>query len=67
MRNGYDVRALKLRPGRAAKVLRPKSVGPKATKVKVTLPKGKYRFQVRASSAAGNSPWSGRSNKVTAR
>lgn len=67
VRNGYDVRALKLRPGRAAKVLRPKSVGPKATKVKVTLPKGKYRFQVRASSAAGNSPWSGRSNKVTAR
>lgn len=67
VRNGYDVRALKLRPGRAAKVLRPKSVGPKVTKVKITLPKGKYRFQVRASSAAGDSPWSRRSNKVTAR
>jgi hypothetical protein len=67
VRDGYDVRALKLRPGRAAKVLRPKSVGAKATKLKVTLPPGKYKFQVRASSAAGDSPWSRRSNKVRAR
>jgi Chitobiase/beta-hexosaminidase C-terminal domain len=67
VRDGYEVRALKLRPGRAAKVKPALAMGANATKVKLALSPGRYRFQVRATSAAGDSPWSERSNKVTAR
>ena len=67
VRNGYEVRALKLRPGHAAKVHPAVVVGANAAKVKLTLPAGRYQFQVRATSVAGKSPWSDLSNKVTAR
>jgi hypothetical protein len=64
---GYQVRALRLRPGRSAKVLPAVVAGQGARKMKLALSAGKYRFQVRATSAAGNSPWSTASNKVVAR
>ena len=67
VRDGYEVRALKLRPGKSAKIRPAVVVEPNAAKLKLTLPSGKYRFQVRATSAAGKSPWSQRSNTVTAR
>lgn len=65
--DGYQVRALKVRPGRSAKVRAVESVASDVTKLKMTLRSGKYRFQVRAVSAAGTSPWSERSAKVTSR
>jgi hypothetical protein len=66
--SGYEVRALKLRPGRSAKV-RPAVVveDSGAKKLTMSLPAGKYRFQVRAVSAAGKSPWSERSATVRSR
>jgi hypothetical protein len=65
--NGYRVRALKLRPGRSAVVVDKARVGTNAKKLRMSLAAGKYRFQVRALSAAGNSPWSTRSNQVRSR
>jgi hypothetical protein len=65
--DGYQVRALRLRPGRSAKALPAVVAGKTARKMKLALPAGKYRFQVRATSAAGNSPWSTASTKVVAR
>ena len=64
--NGYAVRAIKIRPGKD-KVSTPVRVGPTTAKLKMTLPAGKYRFQVRATSAAGDGAWSAPSNKVAAR
>lgn len=65
---GYRIRALKLRPGRSAKVVKAVVVSAKPTKKAVRLPAGsRYRFQVRAFNAAGHSQWSDRSNKVRAR
>jgi hypothetical protein len=64
---GYEIRALKLRPGRSAKKRPPVAVGSDARKLEMSLRAGKYRFQVRAVSAAGKSPWSERSAKVRAR
>jgi hypothetical protein len=61
------VRALKLRPGRSAVVVDKARVGTNAKKLRMSLAAGKYRFQVRALSAAGNSPWSTRSNQVRSR
>lgn len=65
--DGYQVRALRLRPGRAAKALPAVVAGRSSRRLKLSLPAGTYRFQVRATSAAGNSPWSTASNKVVAR
>jgi hypothetical protein len=65
--DGYQVRALKLRPGRAAKVLPAVSVASDRTRLKMSLRRAAYRFQVRAVSAAGTSPWSERSTKVRSR
>jgi hypothetical protein len=65
--NGYEVRVLKVRPGKSDKVRKLARVAPGATALKISLPQGTYRFQVRATSAAGGSPWSERSNKVRAR
>ena len=64
--NGYQVRAIKIRPGKD-KVSSPVRVGPTTAKLKMRLSAGSYRFQVRATSAAGGSPWSQSSNKVRAR
>ena len=64
---GYEVRALKIRPGRAAKIRPAVAVGASTRRVRLTLPAGSYRFQVRAVGAAGASPWSAPSAKVTAR
>ena len=64
---GYEVRALKVRPGTSDKVHKLLRVAPGATALKLSLPAGTYRFQVRAISTAGGSPWSERSNKVRAR
>ena len=64
---GYKVRALKIRPGRSAKILNAVSAGANAKKLKLSLDAGKYKFQVRAVSAAGQSPWSQRSNQVRSR
>jgi len=66
--NGYEVRALKMRPGRSAKV-RPAVVveDRDAKKLHMSLPAGKYRFQVRAVGPAGKSPWSERSNQFRTR
>jgi hypothetical protein len=64
---GYEVRALKIRPGRAAKIRPAVAVGASTRRLRLTLPAGSYRFQVRAVGAAGASPWSERSAKVTAR
>ena len=65
---GYRVRALKVRPGRSAKVVKAVVVGATPTKKSVGLPSGsRYRFQVRAFNAAGHSKWSDRSNKVRSR
>jgi hypothetical protein len=65
--DGYQVRALKIRPGRSARVRAVESVESDVTRLKMALRSGKYRFQVRAVSAAGTSPWSERSAKVTSR
>ena len=65
--SGYKVRALRLRPGRSAKILGAVSVGANAKTLKMSLAAGKYKFQVRAVSAAGSSPWSERSNQVRSR
>lgn len=66
--NGFEVRALKTRPGRSAKI-RPAVVveDRNAKKLQLSLPAGKYRFQVRAFGPAGKSPWSERSNQVRSR
>ncbi len=66
--DGYEVRALKMRPGRSAKT-RPAVVveDRDAKKLRMSLPAGKYRFQVRAVGPAGKSPWSERSNQVRSR
>ena len=66
--SGYEVRALKLRPGRSAKV-RPAVVVDDSTakRLRMSLPAGKYKFQVRAVSTAGKSPWSERSATVRSR
>jgi len=63
----YKVRALKLRPGRSAKIVDAVSAGANAKKLKMSLAAGKYKFQVRAISDAGRSPWSARSNQVRSR
>jgi hypothetical protein len=65
--DGYQVRALKVRPGRAAKVRAVESVAPDVTRLKMVLRSGKYRFQVRAVGTGGTSPWSERSAKVRSR
>jgi hypothetical protein len=65
--SGYEVRALQLRPGKSAKKRPPVAVGSDARKLKMSLRAGKYKFQVRAVSAAGRSPWSERSAQVRAR
>jgi hypothetical protein len=65
--SGFRVRALKLRPGRSAKSLKAVSSNAGAKKLTMSLPSGTYRFQVRAVSAAGKSPWSERSNQVRSR
>ena len=65
--DGYEVRALKIRPGKSAKVMPAVVAGSGARRLKMTLPAGKYRFQVRATSAAGDGAWSAPSNKVAAR
>ena len=64
--NGYEVRAIKIRPGKD-KVSAPVRVGPTTARLRMRLSAGSYRFQVRATSAAGGSPWSQASNKVRAR
>ena len=63
----YQVRALKLRPGGAAKVLLVVSASSDVTKLKLSLRRAAYKFQVRAVSAAGASPWSERSTRVRSR
>ncbi len=65
--NGYRVRAFKIRPGMSAKKVKVVRIGASKTRVKMVLPRGTYRFQVRASSTAGKSSWSARSNKVRSR
>jgi hypothetical protein len=65
--NGYRVRALKLRPGRSAVVVDTARAGTDAKQLRMSLAAGQYRFQVRALSAAGSSPWSTRSNQVRSR
>jgi hypothetical protein len=66
--NGYEVRALKMRPGRSAKIQPAVVVEDRnAQSLKMSLPAGRYKFQVRAVSAAGKSPWSERSNQVRSR
>ncbi len=65
--NGYRVRAFKIRPGKSAKKVKVVRIGASKTRVKMVLPRGTYRFQVRASSTAGKSSWSARSNKVRSR
>jgi hypothetical protein len=69
---GYRIRALKIRPDRPAKVVKAVVVKTKKDKKfsrqSVRLPGGnRYRFQVRAFSAAGHGKWSDRSNKVRVR
>jgi hypothetical protein len=64
--NGYEVRAIKIRPGKD-KVSAPVRVGPTTAKLKMRLSAGKYRIQDRATSAAGDGAWSAPSNKVAAR
>lgn len=64
----YQVRAVRL--GAQGKVLGQKTsakTGPSARSEKMVLPRGAYRFQVRAVNAVGASDWTGRSNKVRAR
>jgi hypothetical protein len=65
--SGYEVRALKLRPGRSAKIRPSVAVGSAVSKLRMSLPAGKYKFRVRAVSAAGKSPWSERSATVRSR
>jgi hypothetical protein len=65
--SGYEVRALKLRPGRSAKIRPSVAVGSTVSKLRMSLPAGKYKFRVRAVSAAGKSPWSERSATVRSR
>ncbi len=65
--DGYRVRAFKIRPGKSAKKVKAVRIGANRTRVKMVLPRGTYRFQVRASSTAGKSSWSARSNKVRSR
>jgi hypothetical protein len=65
--SGYEVRALKLRPGRSAKIRPSVAVGSAVNKLRMSLPAGKYKFRVRAVSAAGKSPWSERSATVRSR
>ncbi len=65
--DGYRVRALKIRPGKSVKKVKVVRIGASKTRVKMVLPRGAYRFQVRAISDAGKSPWSKRSNKVRSR
>lgn len=64
---GYEVRALRIRPGRSAKIRPAVAVGPNDRKLRLTLPAGTYRFRVRAVNAAGDSAWSAPSKKVIAR
>lgn len=66
--SGYQVIARRM--GAGGKVLSTKksaSLRASARSHSMKLAKGKYRFQVRALSAAGPSAWSARSNKVRAR
>jgi hypothetical protein len=65
--SGYEVRALKLRPGRSAKVRPSVAVGSTVNKLRMSLPAGKYKFRVRSVSAAGKSPWSERSATLRSR
>lgn len=65
--DGYQVRALLIRSGRPAKVLPAMVVGANARRLRMSLRAGQYRFQVRATSAAGDSAWSAASNKVASR
>lgn len=64
---GYQVRALKLRPGRSAKIRKVRTVDADVTKKRMVLPRGKYKFQVRALGGNGTSRWSERSAKVRPR
>ena len=64
----YQVRAVRL--GAQGKVLGQRTsakTGSSARSEKMVLPRGAYRFQVRAVNAGGASDWTGRSNKVRAR
>lgn len=65
--DGYRVRLWKIRPGKSAKKVKVVRVGVRKTRLKTALPRGTYKFQVRAASPAGKSPWSKRSNKARSR
>ena len=63
----YQVRAVRL--SAHGKVLGTKTSAKLGASIrhKMVLSRGAYRFQVRATNAAGDSAWSARSNKVRAR
>jgi hypothetical protein len=65
---GYRVTALKLQPtGAVGSRKRSRLLGRSERSLQMRLPAGRYRFQVRAMSSMGSSPFSARSNMVRSR